>query len=219
MCLGLALALGGAAPFGRLALSLGLTGPAGLIFDDPAWRATAAARAGNHDAAATLFAAVPGADYNTGVARARAGRYAAALEAFDRAIAADPDDGQAASNFDLISRVYAGTAISQDAAFALVERDRDGPKAKAPTGLGTVRAAGTGDEATNTGTSLSMAELESRKRQATRKQFDDRFMLANERWLRTLADVPGDYLAARIYEERKRRIAAGLSPPAPEDPR
>lgn len=218
-CLGLAILCGGAAPFGRLALAVGLTGPARMLLRDPAWLGTAEARAGQYDKAADDFARAPGADYNTGVTLARAGRYAAALEAFDRAIAADPQDHQAQANFELISRVYAGTAISTEAAFAIVERDKDGPVAEAEIGLGNVRAAGTGDEATNTGTSLGMAELVSREQRAVRKQFDDRFMLANDRWLRTLADVPGEYLAARIYEERKRRIAEGLSPPEPEDPR
>lgn len=218
LCLGVAVLLGGAAPFGRLALALGLPGPARMFFTDPAWLGTAAARAGHFDDAASDFARVPGADYNAGVALARAGRYAAALEAFDRAVAADPKDHQAAANYELITRVYAGTAISTEAAFAIVERDKDGPLAEAEIGLGNVRAAGTGDEATNAGTSLGMAELVSREQVRVRKQFDDRFMLANDRWLRTLADVPGEYLASRIYEERKRRVAAGISPPEPEDP-
>jgi len=216
-CLGLALVLGGGAPFGRLALALGLTGPARLILADPAWQATAAARAGDHAAAARSFALAPGGDYNAGVALARDGRYAAALEAFDRAVAADPDDREAAANFELVTRIYAGTAITLDAAFALIEREDDGPTAEAQVGLGNVRAAGSGDEATNAGTSLSMAELTSRKRLGVRKQFDDRFMLANDRWLRTLSDVPGAFLAARIAEERKRRIAAWLAPPPAED--
>ena len=219
LCLALALVLGGGAPFGRVALTLGLTGPAQMLMADPAWAGYAAARAGRYDAAAADFAATPGADYNQGVALARAGRYAAALEAFDRAIAADPGDAEAAANFETLSRIYAGTAISTEAAFAIVEREEDGPVAEAEIGLGNARASGTGDEVTNTGTTLGLAELESRKRQATRKQFDDRFMLANDRWLRTLADVPGEYLAARIFEERKRRAAAGLAPPEPEDPR
>ena len=199
--------------------ALGLAGPAQLLFSDPGWAGLAAARAGQFDSAAARFALVPGADYNAGVALARAGRYAAALEAFDRAIAADPTDHEAAANFELISRIYAGTAISTEAAFAIVERDKDGPVAEAEIGLGNARASGTGDAATNTGTTLGLAELQSREQQAVRKQFDDRFMLANDRWLRTLADVPGEYLAARIHEERKRRAAAGLSPPDPEDPR
>ena len=92
-CLGLAILCGGAAPFGRLALAVGLTGPARMLLRDPAWLGTAQARAGQYDKAADDFARAPGADYNTGVTLARAGRYAAALEAFDRAIAADPSYG------------------------------------------------------------------------------------------------------------------------------
>lgn len=218
-CIALAVALGGAGPFGRLALALGLTGPAQSLFQSPDWQAVAAYRAGDYGAAAAGFARADRADFNAGVALARAGRYAAALEAFDRAIAADPDDVHASENFVLIERVYAGTAISTDAAFAIVERDGDGPVVEGPMGLGHVRAAGSGDEANDGGTALGMAELQSDGRLGVRKQFDDRFMIANDRWLRTLSDVPGEYLGARIAEERKRRAAAGLAPPKPEDPR
>ncbi len=217
--IGLAAALGGADAFGRLALALGLPGPARALFQTPEWQATAAYRAAEFEAAAAGFARAPGADFNTGVALARAGRYAAALEAFDRVLAGDPADAEAKANFELIERIYAGTAISMDAAFAIIHRDDEGPVVEGPMGLGQVRAAGTGDEVHDGGTSLGMAELQSTGRIGVRQQFDDKFMIANDRWLRTLADVPGEYLGARIAEERKRRAALGLAPPVPEDPR
>lgn len=219
LLIGLAAALGGADSFARLALALNLAGPARVIFQAPDWQATAAYRAGAYEDAATGFAQSEGADFNAGVALARAGRYAAALEAFDRVLAGDPDDTHAAENFALIERIYAGTAISTDAAFAIVEREDEGPVVEGPMGLGQVRAAGTGDDVHDGGTSLGMAELQSTGRLGVRQQFDDRFMIANDRWLRTLADVPGEYLGARIAEERKRRAALGLAPPVPEDPR
>jgi Ca-activated chloride channel family protein len=43
-------------------------------------------------------------------------------------------------------------------------------------------------------------------------------MVANTRWLTALEDVPGEYLAARIAMEYKRRKKLGLTPPEPEDP-
>lgn len=210
--------LGGAAPFGRLSLALGLPQVATVLFVDPGWRGTAALQAGDFGAAARDFARMTGGDYNAGVALARAGSFAAALEAFDRALAANPDDAWARANFDLVRAVYAGTAISPDARFAWSDRE-DGPTLAAETGQGNVRAAGTGDDVTNAGTSLEQPQLESTGLRRIDKVFDDRFILANDRWLANLADVPGEYLAARIYEERKRRAAQGRAPPDPEDPR
>lgn len=212
-----AVLLNGAAPFGRVALALGLPRVAGTFFSDPAWRGAAAFEAGAYAEAAEAFARVEGYDYQLGVALARDGRYAAALEAFDRAMAADPEDAWARANFDLVSSVYAGTAISFDAAFARVERG-EGPTLAAEIGQGGSRATGTGDEVTNAGTALEAPQLTSDGARRISKIFDDRFMRADERWLANLSDVPGDFLAARIYEERKRRIKAGLSQPEPEDP-
>ena len=66
---------------------------------------------------------------------------------------------------------------------------------------------------------MGLAALESHGELGVRRIFDDRFMVADGRWLEQLADVPGDYMAARIAAEHKRRRALGLSPPPPEDPR
>ena len=44
-------------------------------------------------------------------------------------------------------------------------------------------------------------------------------MVADERWLEQLSDVPGEFLAARIAQEHKRRVKLGLAPPPAEDPR
>ena len=64
-----------------------------------------------------------------------------------------------------------------------------------------------------------LPELESRGITGVRGVFDDRFMVADDRWLAQLEDVPGAYLDERIRFEAKRRADAGLTPPAPEDPR
>ena len=66
---------------------------------------------------------------------------------------------------------------------------------------------------------LGLAELESRGRLGVRRIFDDKFMVADERWLQQIQDVPGAYLKARIAHEEKTRRKLGLSPPEPEDPR
>ena len=199
----LALLLGGAAPFGRLALALHLPGVAAPLFSDPGWRGVARYRAGDMTGAARDFAAA-GATFNLGNAEARQGRYAAALEAYDRARTGG--DAAAQANFDLVMALYAGSAIDAASIALFPERD-EGPEAASFVARGDARASGTGDEVTNSDPMPGLAELESRGRLGVRRVFDDSFVLADERWLTQLPDVPGGFLAARIAHERKRRAS------------
>lgn len=199
----LAFALGGPAPFGRIALALHLPGVAVPFFSDPGWRGVARYRAGDMSGAAREFA-VAGVVFNLGNAEARQGRYAAALEAYDRARATG--DAAAQANFDLVMALYAGSAVDPASIGRLPERD-EGPEAASFVARGDARASGTGDEVTNSDPLPGLAELESRGRLGVRRVFDDSFVLADERWLTQLSDVPGEFLAARIAHERKRRAA------------
>lgn len=210
----LAIFLGGTAPFGRLALSAGLPNLAAELLADPNWRGIALYRANRMPEAAEVFR-VAGAHYNLGNARVHQQEYASALEAYDIAIAGGDNDARA--NFDLVGGFYAGLGIDPEALGLFPER-KDGPKMDSFIGRGEGRAAGTGDEVTNANTMLGLAELDSRGRLGVRRIFDDAFMVANDRWLAQLSDVPGEFLAARIAHERKRRAKLGLSPPEPEDP-
>lgn len=213
LLLGAAL-IGGLAPFGRVVLALGLPSVATHLFVDPHWRGVAYYRAGDFPKAAEYFAQTgPDAIYNLGNAEARRGAYAAALEAYDLA-QVSRSDPQARANFDLLRAFYAGTAIEAGSVF--LREDRPGPTMEAPVARGSGRASGTGDEVTNTGASLALAELESRDGVGVRQIFDDRFIAANARWLATLEDVPGAYLGARIAHEHKRRLKAGTAQ-MPED--
>ncbi len=124
----------------------------------------------------------------------------------------------ARANFDVVAAFYAGLGIDP-AALALFPERKEGPQADSFIARGNARAAGTGSEVTNTNTMLGLAELDSRGRLGVRRVFDDKFMVADERWLQQLSDVPGEYMAARILQEHKRRQKLGLSPPEPEDPR
>lgn len=213
--LALAILLGGAAPFGRILLALGLPGPAAALLEDPGWRGTALYRAGDMGGAAEAFRGAES-PYNLGNALARTGAYAAALEAYDLAIAAGDDDARA--NFDLVAAYFAGLGLDPDA-LGLIPKRETGPKAEGFVAQGNGRAAGTGDEVTNSNTMLGLAELDSRGRLGVRRIFDDAFMVADERWLAQLSDVPGEYLKARISHEAKRRAKLGLAPPEAEDPR
>ncbi|WP_103764912.1 hypothetical protein [Roseovarius confluentis] len=208
------LSLGGTASFGRVLLAVGLPGWAAEVFDAPDWRGVARFRAGEYGAAAEAFAAA-GQDYNLGNARAFEGEYAQALESYDLAIAAG--DPRARANFDVVAAYYAGLAIDPEALAVLPDRKR-GSTADAEVGQGDARAASTGDGVSNTGAVLGMAELESRGKLGVRRVFKDYFMVADERWLLQLEDVPGEFMSERILQEHKRRRKLGLSPPDPEDP-
>lgn len=85
-CIAVAFALGGAAPFGRVALAIGLYPMAAKLFSDPDWQGVALYRAGVFDKAASAFERA-GNQYNLGNAYARTGQLAAALEAYDQAMA------------------------------------------------------------------------------------------------------------------------------------
>lgn len=213
--LALAVVLGGTAPFGRVLVALGLPGIAAPLFDTPNWRGVALYRAGQYDAAAAQFTEAR-AFYNLGNAEAYRGQHAAALEAFDLAAARGNPDARA--NFDVVSAYYAGLGIDPDA-LALFGKRKEGPTAESFVARGNARAAGTGSDVTNANTMLGLAQLQSRGQLGVRRIFDDKFMVADDRWLEQLADVPGEYLAARIVQEHKRRVKLGLSPPDPEDPR
>lgn len=213
----LAAALGGAAPFGRVLMAAGLPSLAAPLFSDPAWRGAALYRAGDWGGAAAAFRKA-GAYHNLGNAETMRGNYAAALESFDIGRMTGNPDSKA--NFDLVSAYYSGLAIEAGTPLAwFSERDDDGPEAEAPIGRGSGRAAGTGSESTNAGALIGLPELVSRDRLGVRRVFDDTFMVADERWLEHLADVPGEYLKERIRFEAKRRDDLGLAPPDPEDPR
>ena len=209
-------------PLGRVLLWAGLPRLAVPMLEDPGWRGVAAYRAGRYDDAEEAFRAAR--DWlNLGNAQVRTSRYAAALESYDRARL--DGDARAAANFDLVAAFYAGRALSPEAPLAwFTDRDDlEGAPVAAPVAQGSARAASDGSETTNTGALPGLPELASHDdpllQRAVRKVFDETFMVANDRWLATLSDVPGEYLAERIRQEHKRRQALGLSPPEPEDPR
>ena len=114
---------------------------------------------------------------------------------------------------------YAGLALEAGSAVEwFSERDQRGEAVESFEARGNARAAGEGTEVTNVGALIGLPELEGRGARETRKIFDDKFITADERWLETLADVPGAYLGARIRHEAKRRARAGEGQPEAEDP-
>jgi Ca-activated chloride channel family protein len=204
--------LGGGAPYGRALMAVGMNGAAAPLMKDAGWRGAAQYRAGDFDAAATQFNAATDV-YNLGLAETQRGNYAAALEAFDLAAAQGHPDARA--NFDVVAAYYAGLGIEAEA-LALFGKRKEGATADSSIARGNARAAGTGSEVTNTNTMLGLAQLDSRGRLGVRRVFDDKFIVADDRWLAQLGDVPGEFMAERIKQEHRRRVKAGISPAPPE---
>lgn len=202
--LALLLALGALRPdaVGRLFIGLGLPHLAQPLFSDPAWRGLAAARVG--DAATARMALTQARDWvNLGTFEARRGNYAAALEAYDRGRAMG--DAEAAIRFDLLRAYYAALALQADTPIHWAAEKDNGPLVEAPEAQGTARAAGQGTQATNVQTTIGIPDVKGAGLRQTRKVFDDAFVVADDRWLTTLEDAPGRFLAARLRAEQKRR--------------
>lgn len=218
-CMLIAALLGGSAPFGRVLMAIGLPSVAAHFLNEPEWRGTAYALSNQPNKAAAAFedAGTLWA-YNTGTEFAKAGKYAHALETLDRHLLIFPDDVQAQDNYDLVRLYYAGIVIDPDSEIITPPKRESGPTAEAEIGRGNARAAGTGSESTNDGATLGLPTLLGRGRLGVRKVFDDYYYEANRKWLKSMPDLPGEYLAARIKHEHKRREELGIGQPPSESP-
>ena len=215
LALAAALMIGGKDAAGRLALRAGLPGLAAALLTEPHWQGIAAYRAGDWDRAVARFAQADS-PYDLGNAHARAHRYAEALIAYDEALARNPDDTAALRNAELVTELYGGTKIDGvPLRFAL--ENRTGETIAAPEGLGGTRAQGTGDQATNTGTSFDAPQLKTDGLRRISRTFDDKYIAASDRWLTAMPDEPATYLRARLAAERKRRKKLGLAPATEKD--
>jgi len=98
-----ALSVSGQQLAGRALLALGFPSAAAEILKEAGWKGTALYAAGRWSEAANLFAGDGANAYNLGNALARGGRIEDAIAAYDRALAADPGDEDAAFNKALLT--------------------------------------------------------------------------------------------------------------------
>lgn len=213
--LAVSLITGGTAPLGRVLMETGFPSAAAPLLDDLSDRGAALHRAERYAEAADAFANAHE-PYNEGIAAAWAGDYARALTAFDRVLAANPEDREARANHALIAELFAGmelTAVPREDV-----KERPGEDVLAKPGQGKARAAGQGDEAHSPKTGFWMPEVTGAGLRRVPQIFDAQFIAANGQWLDTLEDQPGAYLKARLAAEHKARENAGTALPPTEDP-
>jgi Ca-activated chloride channel family protein len=96
-------------------LVLGYPGAAAALLDNPGKKGAALYLAGRWSEAAAAFGTAIANAYNRGNALARAERYAEAVATYDRALAADPDDEDAAFNRALVASLIAAQPAPADA--------------------------------------------------------------------------------------------------------
>jgi Ca-activated chloride channel family protein len=86
-------------------------------FEDPAWKAAAAYKAKDYEAAAKSLSGLTtgDSDYNRGNALARLGRYREAIEAYDKALRADPNNEDARANKELVEKALRRQQPEQEA--------------------------------------------------------------------------------------------------------
>ena len=91
---------------GQRAMDGGDYAAAAELFNDPAWRAAAAHRAEDYQAASEVLEQLDDvrSNYNRGNALARLGRYHEAIAAYDRTLAQQPDHADATFNRELLQR-------------------------------------------------------------------------------------------------------------------
>ncbi len=187
---GTALAAAGPSALGKLALEAGLPGLAAWLITDPGVQGVALYRVGKYPQADAAFAA-SGRDstYNRGLSLAATGNYALSRAYFDAVLFANPADSQARDNRNVVAALVP-PVIGQGN-----ESGRIATLVVPPTN----------------GPVVSSFATESRP-------LGDGRRVADDAWLATLPDDPGEFLRLRLADEHERRLSLGLTPPEEGDP-
>lgn len=189
------LLIGGAAPLGRLALTLDQPRIAAALLHDPYWKGIALYRLGRFEDAAEIFrdAGRP-AFFNRGNALARSGHYPEAVAFYDAVLFYHPEDRDARANRALVD--------------ALIER-----KGEVPLNGTFIPEGARAQEAIDSGRAKAIPTDYS---WADKIRYKSTFLSgqsvpASEEWLASLPDDPGRYLKLRIAAEHERRIRLGAA--------
>jgi len=185
-----ALAAAGPAALGRLALMAGLPGLAAPLLSDPAVKGVALYRAGRYPQADAAFAAAGrSATFNRGVSLAATGDYPLARAYFDAVLFAAAGDSEARENRTLVDALIPPViGLGNEAGRIAVKPITN------PDGVPT--------------------ESDPRR---LRRPLDEGGRVADEAWLATIQDDPGEFLRLRLEDEHRRRLSLGQTPPEEGD--
>lgn len=185
-----AIALAGAEPLAKIALSLGLPRLAAPLLADPAVRGVALYRAGDYAAADDAFRrAGRGSTYNRGLSLAATGDYPLSRAYFDAVLFATPSDSQARDNRNAVN-------------------DQIPPIRGQANAAGRIAATAI---ATPGGSPVDEIKRLGRPLDAGRR-------VADADWLASLPDDAGEFLRLRLAAEHTRRLSMGLTAPEEGDP-
>jgi Ca-activated chloride channel family protein len=185
-----ALVVAGSDALGRLALMAGMPAVAAPLISDPAVRGVALYRAGQYQAADDAFrAAGRGSTYNRGLSLAATGHYPLARAYFDAVLFAAPGDSEARENRAVVNALIPPVVGSGNQS----GRINVTPIA-VPGGMPvdvTTRVHG--------------------------RRLDAGGLVADQSWLETIPDDPGEFLRLRLADEHRRRLSLGQTPPEEGD--
>ena len=185
-----ALALAGPAAIGRLALVAGLPGLAAPLLGDPGVKGVALYRAGRYPEADEAFrAAGRSATFNRGVSLAATGDYPLARAYFDAVLFAMPGDSEARDNRNLVAALIPPV---------VGEGNEAGRISVTPI-------------ATPGGTPVEQGVV------GYGRRLDAGGLVADEGWLASIPDDPGELLRLRLADEHRRRLSLGQTPPEEGD--
>jgi Ca-activated chloride channel family protein len=185
-----ALVAAGSDALGRLALMAGMPAVAAPLISDPAVRGVALYRAGKYQEADDAFrAAGRGSTYNRGLSLAATGHYPLARAYFDAVLFAAPGDSEARENRAVVSALIPPVVGSGNEA----GRINVTPIA-VPGGMPV-------DETTL----------------VHGRRLDAGGLVADQSWLETIPDDPGEFLRLRLADEHRRRLSLGQTPPEEGD--
>lgn len=183
------IAAAGPEAIGKILYAADLPGPAARLIDDPSAKGAALWQAGDYAKADAAFAkAGRTATYNRGLSLAMLGDYALSRAYFDAVLFANPADSQARDNRAVVDRL-------------------------APKVMGIGNATGRIAARTAPPTRPPVEKFS-----AEARPLDPGRLVADDDWLASLPDDPGEFLRLRLADEYRRRLAMGFTPPEAGDP-